>query len=300
MITLFTGDNSYEIEQDLAQLTAKFDGTTERYDGVELELSNLPDLLMGVSLFSEQRVVVVRGLSANKTVWEALPSWLDRLSDDIHLVLIEPQLDRRTKAAKTLIKSATLRHHASWSERDTPQAEKWVMKEAKVRDIRLNATLAQLLVSRVGVHQWQLHHALEKLRSLDIVTEDSIRELIEAQPVENVFELFETALRGDVTGLQRMLETLRGSEDPYMLFGLLAGQAFQLAALTVAQGHDDVAGDLGIKPYSLRRLRPYVQGQKKANTIVNAFADADEQMKTASLDPWLAIERSLLVTATRT
>ncbi len=97
MITLLSGENSFEIDRQLRQIVAEFGGAAEKFDGVELEVRQLPDLLMGMSLFAAQRLVIIRELSANKGVWEVLPEWLERQSEDTHVVLIEPKPDKRTK-----------------------------------------------------------------------------------------------------------------------------------------------------------------------------------------------------------
>ena len=293
MITILTGENSFAITHELQEIARSFDGTAERFDGSELELRQLPDLLMGVSLFSEKRLVIIRGLSQNKAVWDVFGDWLDKVSDDINLVLVEPKLDKRTRTYKELQKVADIREHKAWTLRDIKLAEKWV--EGRAEGV-LSSQLASFLVARVGVDQWQLSHALDKLSMLDTVTEDTIREVIEAQPSENIFELFETALKGQPARVQEMIETLSLSEDPYQLFGLLSGQAFQLAVIAAARDNDDVGRDLGIHPFVLSRLTRYAKqrGSAGASEIVAAFAAADDAMKTSSIDPWLAIERALL------
>ncbi|NCQ54469.1 hypothetical protein GW791_03475, partial [Candidatus Saccharibacteria bacterium] len=95
MITLITGENSFEVERALASIADSFDGNVERIDGSDLQLTQLPDILMGVSLFAIARTVVIRGLSTNKPIWTVFGDWLPRISDDIHLVLVEPKPDKR-------------------------------------------------------------------------------------------------------------------------------------------------------------------------------------------------------------
>lgn len=299
MITLLTGENSYEIDRELKRLAANFDGTLEKFDGEALEVRQLPDLLAGMSLFAEKRLVIIKQLSDNKAVWAELPAFLERISDDVDLVLVEPKPDKRTSAYKALQKAASVQEYKPWTERDSIKAEKWVGEQAAERGIKFTPALSRLLVARVGVDQWELAHALDKLSVLSEVTEDIIRDVIEANPSENVFELFETALKGNRTRIRVMIATLSLTEEPYQLFGLLSGQAFQLAALAAASESDNVAKDIGAHPFVLSKLKPYAkkEGIAGASQIAKAFAEADHAMKTSSIDPWLAIERALLQTA---
>jgi DNA polymerase III delta subunit len=296
MITLLTGENSFEIERELEQIIAEFNGRAERVDGSELELRQIPDLLMGSSLFADKRLVIIKKLSENKTVWADFGEWLEHIRGDIHLVLIEPKPDKRTKTFKELQKVAETKEFKPWGERDTRVAEEWAQAEAKKMDFKLSSDLARKLVERIGVDQWRVFHGLEKLSVLDEITPKIIEEIIDANPVENIFQLFETALRGDTSKIQAMLQTLELTEDPYQLFGLLSGQAFQLAVLAVAdKPGSDVARDISAHPFVLSKLSSHAKklGKSGARKVVVAFADADAGMKTTAVDPWLRIEQAL-------
>lgn len=297
MITLLTGENSFEIERELQRIVADFDGVAEKIDGSELIPRQLPDLLMGATLFARTRLVIIKNASENKPVWNDLEQWIDRISDDISVVFIEPKPDKRTKMYKLLTSAASVREFPVWREYDTAKAEGWVISEAKREGASLDKKSAHLIVSRVGTDQWQLSQAIQKLAVLDTVTPEIIVEIIEANPTENVFHLFETALRGDARSVSDMLRTIELHDDPYRLFGLLSGQAFQLAVLAVSdKSASDVAKDLGINPYGLSKMASTAKklGPSGARHIISAFAEADTGMKTSVAEPWLLIERALI------
>ena len=296
MITLLTGDNSFEINEALIGLVEAFDGRPEKIDGETLEVKSLPDLLMGSTLFAEKRLVVIKGLAQNSAVWEKLPDWLPRVSDDIHLVLVDEKPDKRTVAYKELKKAADVKEFASWSDRDRGFAETWVGKRAQAMGLPLDKKLVHQLVERVGLDQWQLSSALEKLSLLDEVTAETIEATIDASPSENVFHLFETALEGDTEKVHRMIQTLELTEEPYKLFALLSSQAFQLAVVANAGEGDNPAKDMAIHPYVASKLSRHARkvGKAGAGRILKAFAKTDADMKLSRADPWLLIERALL------
>lgn len=278
-------------------IEAAFNGTPERIDGSELELKQLPDLLMGATLFADKRLVIIKNLSENKAVWSSFGEWLGRVSDDIHLVLVEPKPDKRTKTYKDLQKVADIHEAKPWTDRDETQAEQWLMQEAKALGFELDKKSAHLIVRRVGVDQWLLAQALEKLAAVDAVTPELIENLIEANPTENVFNLFDAALKGDAIRVKEMLETLEVNEDPYRLFGLLGTQVFQLAALGVADKLSaEVAKDLGAHPFALSKLAPHAKklGRRGVQKAMAAMAEADQAMKISAAEPWLLIERALI------
>ena len=299
MITLLVGENSFEIERALVQITDAFDGSVERIDGSSLQLSQLPDILTGISLFATERMVVIRNLSENKAIWSVFGDWLPKISDDIHLILIEPKPDKRTTMFKSLIKIAKVMEFQPWSDRDTQLAEKWVIAESKTLGFEMDKVSAQFLVRYVGVDQWALFHSLEKLVLADSVSVEVIKNIVEPNPVENVFNLFETALNGDVAELQQALKTLEKTQDVYQLFALLSSQVFQLAAVAHAAKTDNVASDFAIHPYVVSKLTPIAKkvGKSGVAKIVKIFATADDDMKLSRAEPWLLIERALIKVA---
>lgn len=301
MITVISGENSFEVAQELGRIEAEFAGDVERLDGAELATKQLPDVLMGATLFSSQRLVIIKNLSENKSVWTDFADWLPRLSDDIHLVLVDTKPDKRTRTYKELQKHTKPRDFAAWTERDSQKAVTWLAAEASARGVALERKVAQLVVERVGVDQWQLLHALDKLAVLDAITPDIIERVIEARPSENVFDLFDAALKGQAAKVTRMIRTLELTDDPYMVFGLLSGQVFQLAALAVTdKPAAEVAKDIGAHPFALSKLTSQAQrlGQGGTRRIIAVFAECDDAMKTSGGEPWLLIERALIKIAT--
>ena len=294
---MFTGENNFEVTRATAKLVTSFDGVAEKIDGSELDKKQLPDLLAGSTLFADKRLVIIKNLSENKSLWADFVNFLPRISDDIHVVLVEVKPDKRTKTYKDLQKVATIHEFAVWSERDSKKAEEWVIKEAKELGFSLDRKSAEVLVRRVGVDQWQLYGALEKLLLTDSVTPEIIENTIDANPSENVFHLFDAALKGDSKKIQQMIQNLQLIEDPYRLFGLLSGQVFQLTALVVGEKPSgEVAKDIGVHPYALSQLSSHAKniGRTKVKKIVTIFAETDADMKSLGVEPWLLIERALI------
>lgn len=298
MITLLLGENSFEADRALREITNSFKGAVERIDGSQVRTEQLADMLMGVSLLAESRLLVIRGLSENKAIWEKFEAWIPRLSPHIHLVLIESRLDKRTVTYKALKETANVKEFDVWDERDVSKIENWIMSEATKLGIEIDKKTARFLVQRVGADQWALHNALSLLSLANKIDIATIENIIESRPTENVFRLFETSLKADIQRLQDMLRHLSASEDPHRLFGLLTNQLFQLVTLTVSDKNSgEVAKDIRIHPYALSQLSPYAQRVEKAGTLrelIAIFAEADDTIKTSPINPWLAIEQMLI------
>lgn len=299
MILVLSGTNSFAVQQVLRKVISEFDGRPERIDGTELELRNIPDLLMGGTLFAEKRLVIIRDLSSNSALWSKLPDWLARVSDDVQLVLVEDKLDKRTSAYKALKKAASVQEYNLYEERDRPLVETWLTRYAEQHGLQLDRKLTSHIVARVGLDQWQLAQAVEKLLLSEKQDIETIDALIEPTLSENIFALFETALNGDAKEVQRLIRTFELTEDPYATFALLSSQAFQLAAIAAAGAQNDPSKDLGIHPFVASKMTRHARRHGKQGTlrIVGVFAQADADMKRSKAEPWLLVERALLHTA---
>lgn len=296
MITWLVGENSFEVREALKVIEASFEGTSERVDGAELTLAELPDLLMGMSLFATERLVVITDISQNSTLWEKIPDWLPRVNETIHIVFIDAKPDKRTTSYKALKSVADLQEFPTWTERDASKAEQWVSARAVALKIQLDTKVVRHLVQRVGLDQWQLANALETLSLLDEVTLGAVDAVIPQNLQENIFQLFETALEGKAPLVAEKLKTLATQEDPYALFALLTSQALTLAAVTYADESANPAKDFAIHPFVVSKMTRHAKqlGKARVGQIVEAFAKTDADMKRSKAEPWLLIETTLL------
>lgn len=299
MITVLTGSNDYELRQAQKALAESFAGTPEYIDGHSVTLAQLPDLLMGVSLFAEERLVFISGLSGSSAVWSKLPDWLPRLSDTIKLVLIEPTLDKRTVVYKALKATADMQEFPAWTDKEFVKAEAWAGQHAKEKGIELSRPAAKHLVQRVGVNQWGIAQAVDILSLIDsktAITPDLIDIVIVPSAEESAFQLLEDAFAGRAESVAESVQSLVLSEDPHRLMGLIVSQVFSLAAVVYAGEYDDPSKTFGIHPFvvsKLRRLRTQL-GPKGAGSILQLTAEADEDMKSSKAEPWILVERLLL------
>lgn len=296
MITWLIGENSFEVREALKALEAQFNGAPEYIDGKELTLTGLPELLMGVSLFSTDRLVIITDISQNGPLWEKLPDWLERVSDSIHAVFVDAKPDKRTAGYKALKSVAELHEYPIWTDKDISKAETWVHQRAQKMGVPLDKKAVKHLVQRVGVDQWQLAQALDMLALVEAPTIETIDVIISPNPQENIFQLFETALEGRRFRVVEELRTLSLQEDPYALFALLSSQALTLAAVTYAGENDAPLKDFAIHPFVASKLTRHSKklGKKKVGAIVRAFADTDADIKRSKAEPWILIERLLL------
>ncbi|HEX6462402.1 MAG TPA: DNA polymerase III subunit delta [Candidatus Saccharimonadales bacterium] len=305
MTYLFLGDNAYAKQQAANKLIAAARikpsmPTIEHYDGETLEPKQLGAILQGASLFSAEKLVVIRDVSKNKALWVECERWVEHVPEGTDVLLIETAVDQRTKTFKLLKKHASITDYRQLNE---AEAAKWLQNEAKARRGVLNPKQAEHIIARAGTDQWRLSNELDKLLAHGL-DDTAIEALVELTPHANVFALLDAVLHKERQQVEQQLWLARTTEDPYMLFGLLSAQLLQLAALvhgSKGRSSDEIAKALATHPFPLKKLAPLARRTSplELKNIIDATAELDTQLKSTGLDPWLLLEQTLLKIATR-
>lgn len=296
MIRVLVGENTFEIEQFIKAQEAQFEGTVTRLIGEELSEEQFISLLTSLDLFSEKKLIIIRQLSDQKTIWNQMASWLGRVSDSVELILLEKALDKRTALYKKLKEQAEIKEFIAWGKRDYLEASRWLENQAKQLSLKLDKKIVQQILTVVGFDQWQLYNFLQQLQFVDKITEATISDLAPKDKSDNIFDLLERALAGKAQQVQQMLASLKLTEDVYALSNILAGQIQQLVVVAVARPGDRLAQDFKVHPFVVEKFQILARQQslKKLTRVVAILVENDRKLKTSQLDPWLVLEEALL------
>lgn len=296
MIQLLSGENNYEIRQRRAQIIAEFrEGKTEDaitvVDGTTMTIDELPQLLMGASLFAPERLIVIDDAHGQKVVWEKLAEYLPQVGEGTDVVLVAGAADKRTKTYKWLQKNAEVIAKTAPNE---AQLVSWVQNEARAAGIEIAPNVARYLVEFTTGDQWQLAGDIQKLAlSGQAVTPELIRDLLIPNPASSAFDLLDAALAGQATRINQLLDGVRSHEDPYRFFGLLASQVFAILVVSSAGDRpaDTIARDSGLHPFVVRKSQPLARrlSSHDRTRMAQLAATTDMQLKSSGIEPWVLI-----------
>lgn len=289
-----------ELKRLVDDFTRKYsaDGV-EPYSGDELTAEVLANALGGVSLFAQHRLVIIRDLAQAKGLHDQFIQALKSISDEVTVVLVEPQLDKRTALYKALKKQTDFREFAEPSEQELQQ---WVSERVKELGGEISNPDARLLVQYCGSDQTRLGNELEKLVAYGTkITAESIAQLVEPNPADTVFTLLEQALGGQSSkAIQTMLGLERAHADPLQIASMLIWQAHIMALVHAAQDErvqsGVIAKDHKINPYVVSKSTRLISGLslQKLRQIIERVAELDIQLKSSSYDPWRTLEHAVL------
>lgn len=308
MLYLITGANDYLAEQEVRRISHETGLVIRRVDGETINAAILTDYMVGSSLFGPTELPVIRALSENTAMWQLCADMCARASTDNHMVLREVYPDRRTKAYKAITAGAMVITCDPLTDRDTYRAIEWLVGEAKALGCKVQKAQLQQMVERAltpgdrpgryVIDQMRLYVALEALSALPEITSSSIDAVLPPNTNENIFELFELAVRRDSAAIRRMVENLRLSEEPQKVYALLIGQLVQYATVVMAE---EEATAFGIHPYVAQKLAALSKQITRAElrSILGLAASLDADMKLSHVAPWDAVDRLLISIATR-
>ena len=302
MTLVLFGANRYLLQQRLAEIRRNFISEygsegIEALAGEQIEPGQLASLLTGATLFATNRLVIINNFSQNNLAAGRFAQMLGSIPDEVQVVLIESQLDKRTAFYKALKKHAAIEE---FSEPDEATTVRWVQDYVAKEGGTIDGTTARYLANYVGSDQLRLKNELEKLIAYDPnITQQSIELLVEKTLQQTVFRLLELAFSGQTQqALQLLSEMERAHEDPFQLVNMLIWQTHILAAVSGAESIPDsqVAKDIKLNPFVVQKTRGLTKklNHSKLKDMVNVIATTDVQLKSSAIDPWRALELAIV------
>ncbi len=289
MIYLYYGENNLLRKRAVDELVAAFtrkhgtDAVTQM-DGSDIEPQRLIADIVNVNLFAPERLIVLEDLDRNSAAWVTVGENLDRVVDGTSLIIAVTSPDKRTKTFKALKASASVREFQLLKGHELAD---WLRQELASSGLEYKSTAVDELISATGGDEWRLAMEVAKLRTLDqVVTPQLVRQYVEPNLEANAFMIFEQVISGRREVALVELEKLASLEDPNKFMGLLASQAFALAAAIHGAGQRDVASTLKIHPFQLskmgevaRRIGDSEQQKERVKQIAALLAATDAKIK---------------------
>ena len=302
-IVVLTGKNSYIISQTLEQLTRDFVAKQKpaevlRLDGNEIEFDTLNRALFEQGLFSTKVLVILRQLASNKVLQQKLETVFTSIPEDVHLVIIDQKLDKRTQFYKKLKAVANVK---DYPELDEQALALWIQAEFTQKGGEIAAAEARFLVSRAGTDQWQLSHEIDKLiNENQPVQKADIERVVDQQMSESIFSLLDLAFSKKQDQAMRTYRNLILQRiDPYYILSMIAWQLHILLVVAHSGGAsvDQIANQAKLSPFVVKKAQAVMRLTNKAELeqMSSFVVDADFQAKTGAASDVEALVEYLLV-----
>lgn len=305
-MTVLFGENSFERTTQLKKIcdNAVENGfEIERPSTDNLDFSELVSSVCGVSLLAEKRLVIFRSLSENSAVWEKFAEVAERISGDVHLVLIEEKIDKRGAFYKKFSKTADFIECKNLDKKNAGELAELARKVAKQNGLNLGLSEARELVAWVGLSEWAVKNGVERLVILGDASKGAIEKYLPRSVEANTFAIFEMSLAGDINGVMREISKMRLAQDDgegFRFLSLVITQFFNMAALksgvSAGVSAEEVARAIGANAWALKKMSGVASrfNNDQMAEICEKLAAADELSKTENVEIWDLVESALL------
>lgn len=291
MVIALVGSNSFALKRRLSELVESFvtkhgELALERIDASEAGVEVIIDAVQSVPLLSDKKMVVIRGLGANKPAAEKIEQIISAAGSN-DLVIYDPDTDRRTSYFKTLQKTTSLE---VLNEADPRTLASWIVSETAEQGGEISIQDANYLIERVGTDQNRLFNELDKLITYGRqVTRGNIELLTEQAAQSRVFDLLDAAFSGYKQKALQLYEEQRAQKvEPQAILAMIVWQLHLLAAAKLGEGKPpaEIARDFNMKPYPISKAASLAKriSEKKLSELVGEVFEIDLKNKTRSVD----------------
>lgn len=273
-----------------------------RLEGKQADLRSVCDELLTVSMFGDQRIVLIdeadEFVSKNRAGLEKYVASPSRTS---LLVLDVKSWPKNTKLAKATDRIGL---NLDCGELKGAALNKWLIRTAsEIHQKQLEADTASLIVQLAGDSLGLLQQELEKLVSLvgdrDTITQEDVTRVVGGWRIETTWAMLDAVRDGKVgTAIEYLDKLILAGDAPQKILGGVTFTFRKLAEATErARQTRDLSGALrasGIFPNALADSERYLKriGFDRASRILQLLIEADANMKGGSrIDPRLQLER---------
>ena len=251
-------------------------------------------------MMTKRRVVRISDL--NKILEEgeeALLRYVERPAESSVVIFTAPDLDKRRKVTKTLMKTCASVEFLHLKDADL---KKWLHGRLRELNATLDAKTLDHILSLVGSDARRLSNELDKLATAALptgnITRKMVDELVGRSREQNIFDLSDHLIaRDSKRALRTLKQLLDDRTEPVVLIGTLAGSYHRLALAKELMSH-------GAPDEEVSRIVPMFWGEKRENFLATArrserdalarsiklIADADLAIKTSRGTPRMQIE----------
>lgn len=302
MVTTLAGVNIFLLKAELDRLVSEFVKTygdlgLERLDGEDVSYERIMEATQSLPFLASKKMVVLKEGSANKEFTANIEQVLSTVPDSTDLVILEPNLDKRTVYYKALKGKTDFKE---FSELDSGGLPNWLVSQAKSWGGSLSLNDARYLVERVGANQQLLNNELDKLLSYSAnVNKETINLLTEAAPHSTVFELLDAAFAGNPKRALSLYADQRAQQmEPQYILAMITWQLYILSIVKTAgqRSPDEIAREARLSPFVVRKTQTIASklALAQVKTLVHDALELDVRLKSETIDADEALQDFLL------
>lgn len=256
--------------------------------------SDLQNTVLTPNLFASRRLVITNTFwtpdtfeaADSSNFWEALAGQ----QDSVTLISAEPSLDKRTKAAKALIKTAKVE---TYDLLEAPELVQWMIQTSAQKGSLLKSAEANYLLDRCGVDGWNLHSEITKLAMASEglpITRELIDSLTIPHPSTVVWDFLASLSKQQTApALKTFKLLLQSGESAHMIMAMIIREVRIHAQLKAGSENNldakSIASKTKLHPFVVQKTLPLSKKftQDQIKFMYEQLLKLDRRLKTGGL-----------------
>ena len=294
MIILLYGEDTYREKEKLKEIMEEHklkhkSGLNLRYlEGKTTSFDDLRNEILGISMFKENKLVVVLNpLSNSKLKEDLLENGNIFISSDNLLLLVEQsKLLKKDKFLSFMEKNGKVQDFELLT---GVKLKNWVKKRVEEKGGEINEIVLDKLIEHVGSDLWRMENEIMKLINYSKnISEKNIDLLVHPNHETNIFDTIDAiAVKNKKKAMNLIKNHIEKGESAIYILAMIASQIRNI--LSVKSGG---TGQLGMHPFVFRKTTSQAKNFNldELKNIYARITQLDSEIKVGKIDQSIALD----------
>lgn len=268
------------------------------YEGKDINIGELIDLAETLPFFADKRVIIIENSGLCKSGGDALAEYLKQPAESVMIILVESQIDKRSRLFKIIKEQGRACEFAQQNEQTL---KKWIASLAKQDDKKISEAAAEFFLEKTGTDMANIRTEWEKLicytLNKEVIEPDDIEAICTQRVSNRIFDMVAAiAEKRQQEALDMYHDLLTLKEPPMGILALIARQFNLMLQVKELQqkgvGGRQIADKVGLAPFIVQKYERQASKFKmrELKEALSACVEADEAVKIGRLNDVLSIE----------
>ena len=272
------------------------------YEGKDISIGEVIDQAETLPFFAQRRLIVLENSGFLKSGGEQLAEYFSAPAQTTYFLLVETEVDKRSKLYKTITAKGCA---VEFAVQDENTLKRWILGMVKKEDKKISENSLNYLLEKTGTDMENIRKETEKLfcycMNKEVITEKDIEEICTKRIGNHIFDMVSAiADKKQKQALELYYELLAQKEHPMRILFLIARQFNMLLQVKELRGKGYQKKAIGEKV----GLPGFIAGKYVAQAArfqteelrdaVEACVEAEEAIKTGRINDNMSVEMLII------
>lgn len=269
-----------------------------RYEGKDVNVSEVIDLAETMPFFAERRVILLENTGLFSSACDELAEYMENIPETACLIFSEEIVDGRLKLFKAVKQNGCVAEFADPSE---AEIRDFILKRLGKDHRPITENALRLLMEKCGTDLMQISNEVEKLVSYtfkkDGIRPEDVEAICTTQVEDKVFLMLDEVFKGNYDGAMKYYKDLLTlQQSPLKILALIESQLRLLLHIRQMDGEHlstkEMASQLSMNEFRIKKALPQARRSSKIQIMegLNLCVEVDEASKSGRINQQIGLE----------